>query len=61
MLYDYANEYIINCNNRNEGNSEIYEFCWLYLLDTATNNEIKILKNYFKIINNEKNKRKIQK
>ena len=49
MLYDYANEYIINCNNRNEGNSKIYEFCWLYLLNTATKNEVKTLKNFFKI------------
>lgn len=49
MLQDYANEYIKNCNNRNEGNSKIYEFCWLYLLNTATKNEVKTLKNFFKI------------
>lgn len=50
MLHEIAEIYIDNVNlYPDSGNAEIYQLCWYYLLGTAKNNEIEILKKYFLI------------
>jgi hypothetical protein len=49
MLDDYANQYIIDCNNQNNGNMNIYNLCSCYLLGNITPIELKILQDFFKI------------
>ena len=49
MLNDYANQYIIDCNNQNNGNKNIYNLCSAYLLGIITPIEVEILQDFFKI------------
>ena len=49
MLNDYANQYIIDCNNQNNGNKNIYNLCSAYLLGNITPIELRILQDFFKI------------
>lgn len=50
MLYEFAEIYLDNAHMYpDNANKEIYEICWYYLLGTANDMEIEILKKYFAI------------
>jgi hypothetical protein len=50
MLQEIAEIYLSNAEMYpNNANADIYQLCWLYILGTANDTEINILKKYFGI------------